>query len=198
MKNILIFEGIASSGKSTLEKLLAKRLPNSIIFSEGDTLMPMIENRDVDLAKEHLQSLLKTIRESPAQNVIVDRFHFTHAFRTQTELKEFADIESELQKLGNVAVIFLTIRPDQIKARIEETAQFREGAWKKGKQGSIDEKAEYYKTQQEILKTFVASSHLPTIVLDTTDKDWEAYAETTIRRLGERVRDPEESVSKMR
>ncbi|GEM_PF-4815264 len=46
MKNILIFEGIASSGKTTLEKLMIERLPGAVLVSENDTLMPVIDNRD--------------------------------------------------------------------------------------------------------------------------------------------------------
>jgi thymidylate kinase len=183
MKNIIIFEGIASSGKTTLEGLLFKRLPSSAILSEGSTLMPIIDNKDRKVALEFLNKQMQVITENPAEDLIIDRFHFTHAFRTQSTLENFIDIENELRKIGHVTIVLLTISEERIKERIEEASSLRKGAWKKGAQGSIDEKVTYYAKQQEILKTFASSSNLPICVIDTTKKDWETYVDAILARV---------------
>ena len=99
------------------------------------------------------------------------------------KIKDFSEIETGLQKAGNVLVVLLTIKPELIKQRIEETALQRKDNWKKGAQGNIDEKVAYYTRQQEILLAFASSSHLPTLVIDTTSKDWEMYIKTILGRM---------------
>ena len=113
---LIIFEGIASSGKTTLERMLVDRLPNSKIVTEGDTLMPLIENRDPAVAIDHLRKLLVEFQKETAEYLIIDRFHLTHAFRAHTSLKEFSVIEDGLCELGEVLIVLLTIDADSIKA----------------------------------------------------------------------------------
>lgn len=183
MKTIFLFEGIASSGKTTLEKLLAARLKDVEIVTEGQTLMPIIDNKDGVAARVYLEEQLKTIAESDAENVIVDRFHLTHAFRTSSSLESFSDIEMQLQRLGKVLLVFLTIDPAHIRERIEETLLLRKDGWKKGAQGSLDEKSVYYTKQQEMLRSLVSQSHLPSITIDTTEKVWNEYIEEILARV---------------
>lgn len=183
MKRIIVFEGIASSGKTTLERTVAERLPDSEIVTEGVTLMPAIDNTDVAAAKRHLEGVLDSIRRSPARNVILDRFHLTHAFRTGSAVGEFSAIEDGLRDIGGTTVVLLTIDPEAIPARIEETVALRGGGWKKGKQGTAEEKIAYYRRQQETLEDLASSSRLPVLRIDTTAKDWEAYADSIVGRV---------------
>jgi thymidylate kinase len=183
MKKIILLEGIASSGKTTLEKLLVQRIEDSAVISEDETLMPVIENKDAVAAKAHLQKILKMILDHSAQNLIIDRFHFTHAFRTQSSFDAFLDIETELKKVGNVLVALLTIEPGRIRERIEDTILHRKDKWKKGAQGSIEEKVTYYTKQQEVLLSFVSLSCLPTVTIDTTQKNWDVYVDEIIDRF---------------
>ena len=183
MKNLIIFEGITSSGKTTLEKFLAEALPRSTVISEGTTLMPLVENTDANLAQKFLKEQLKIISENPAKTIIIDRFHFTHAFRTQSDLYTFSAIETDLQKIGTVLVVFLTIEPSHIQERIEETIQYRKDDWKKGAQGSLEEKVAYYANQQHTLQSFVASTSLPTLTIDTTNKAWNEYAKEILSKV---------------
>ncbi|MBP7075287.1 MAG: hypothetical protein KBA81_07895 [Rhabdochlamydiaceae bacterium] len=170
---LIIFEGIASSGKTTLERLLADKLPNSKIVTEGDTLMPLIENRDQVAAIDYLRKLITVFKKETADYLIIDRFHLTHAFRSHASLKEFSSIEESLRELGETLLVLLTIDTDSIKARIEETMSYRRDQWKKGAQGTLEEKAIYYAEQQEQLKRFQQVTTLPSIIIDTTNKDWE-------------------------
>lgn len=181
--NILLFEGIASSGKTTIERVLANALPDSVLITEGDTLMPLIDNRDPQLAVEHVRQLLERFREVRAPYLLIDRLHFTHAFRTGADLTLFSEVEDELQKLGSVLVVLLTMHPSAIKERIQETILRRGDGWKKGAEGSIDEKVAYYTEQQKTLTSLVSVSRLPTITIDTTQKTWDDYAKSVIHRL---------------
>lgn len=183
MKNIIIFEGIASSGKTTIEKLLARRLSDVAIISEDTTLMPLIDNKDADIANEHLKQVIEIIRDTPAENIIIDRFHLTHAFRTQSNLIVFSEIEKQLQDEGNVLLILLTIDPEQIEKRIEETVEYRQDNWKKGAQGNISEKVLYYTNQQKALISLLSTSRFTLVVLNTTTKNWSEYVDVILNRL---------------
>ena len=175
--NIILFEGIASSGKTTIEQMLLKQLPSIEIISEDITLIPLFENHDVEVAKEHLQSILQTTKEQTCDILILDRFHLTHAFRTQSSVEPFAAIETELIKLGNPLLVLLTIDPAHIRERIEETIHHRAGGWTKAKQGTLDERVCYYEDQQEELIAQFQQSSLPKIRIDTTEKNWDAIVQ---------------------
>lgn len=179
-KQLLIFEGIASSGKTTLERLVAERLPGSFILSENETLMPLIDNRNPDTARSYLRRLIEALKSNPAALVIVDRFHLTHAFRTGTDLVEFGSIEDELCELGDVTVVFLQIGRSAIKGRICEAMHRRQGAWQNGKQGSLEERTGYYSKQQDELLALLEKSKLPRLIVDTTEKDWARYADEIV------------------
>ncbi len=182
---LIIFEGIASSGKTTIEKLLLSRLPNSSIVSEEDTLMPLIDNKDMIVAQRHLKSLIDSLQDESLEFLILDRFHFTHAFRTESSLAHFSDIESRLERLGDVLVVLLTIKEENIRERIEETMRYRKGGWNKGGQGAstINEKITYYTEQQNKLLSLQKESRLPCIVIDTSEKHWNEYVEQIVKKL---------------
>ena len=169
---MIIFEGIASSGKTTLERMLQEKLEGSVIISEGQTLMPLIENKEPQKAVEHLTAVLYGMEKQSAGTFIVDRFHLTHAFRTGAPLSFFSGIEERISKAFKSLIVVLQINEEVIRERIEETALLRGSSWQKGKQGSLEEKVEYYKNQQRILMDLTKQSHLPSIVINTTDKDW--------------------------
>jgi hypothetical protein len=145
--------------------------------------MPLIENKDVQVAHEHLLKLVERIHNSQSQNIIIDRFQFTHAFRTDSDITQFSGIEDALASVGNALLVLLTINPEHIKERIEETIELRKDNWKKGAQGSLDEKITYYTKQQEILKSFSLTSKIRILQIDTTEKKWGEYAEIIIKEL---------------
>jgi thymidylate kinase len=181
--NVIIFEGIATSGKTTLIKLLEKELKNVAVISENDTLMGLIENKSPKTAYEHLNALLGGLEGRQDTTFIIDRFHLTHAFRTNTPIAFFGDIENRLNG-GTVLLVLLTVDPQKIKERIEETTKIRAGGWSKGKDGTIEERVDYYASQQEKLKELFTGSALPKIAIDTTEKSWDAYAKEILTRLG--------------
>ena len=181
---LIVFEGIASSGKTTIEKMLLEQLPSARIVSEEDTLMPLIDNNDKGIALRHLKNLIRGLKTESVEYLILDRFHFTHAFRTESRLMYFSDVESMLEELGDVLVVLLTIKEENIRERIEETIRHRKGGWNKGGRGAstIDEKVTYYTEQQNELLSLQKESRLSSIVIDTSDKHWDKYVEQIVKK----------------
>lgn len=183
MKKIVIFEGVAAAGKTTTEKLLLSELSDVVLIKEDRTLMPLIDNRDAVTAKKYLQGVLVHIQDCKAKTVVVDRFHLTHAFRTNSSLKDFTAIEHSLNKYFETLVVLLTIKKGSIKSRVAESEKIRGTNWSKGKQGSLAEKVTYYQNQQEQLRQLLAESTLATTEIDTTEKQWGMYAREIIRDI---------------
>ncbi|MFH1620471.1 MAG: hypothetical protein ABIB04_00080 [Patescibacteria group bacterium] len=172
MQSFIIFEGIASSGKTTLERMLQEKLEGSVIVSEGQTLMPLIENKEPQKAVEHLSTVLDEIEKQSTKAFIVDRFHLTHAFRTSASLSLFGEIEKRINEEHKPLIVMLQMNEKVISDRIKETAALRGTSWAKGKQGSLEEKVAYYKDQQRKLVELIKQSNLPVVIVDTSDKDW--------------------------
>jgi thymidylate kinase len=172
MRPCIIFEGIASSGKTTLERMLQEMLEGSVIVSEGQTLMPLIENKEPQKAVLHISAVLDEIKKQSAGAFIVDRFHLTHAFRTSTSLSLFGEIEKRIKEEYKPLIVLLQMNEEVIPDRIKETAAFRGTSWAKGKQGSLEEKIAYYKDQQRKLTELIQQSSLPAVIVNTSDKDW--------------------------
>lgn len=134
--------------------------------------MPLIENKDPQKAVAHLAAVLDEMEKQSADTFIVDRFHLTHAFRTGAPLSFFSGIEERIIKAFKPLIAVLHMNEEVIRERIEETALLRGSSWQKGKQGSLEEKVEYYKNQQHILIELVKQSRLPSMTVNTSDKDW--------------------------
>jgi len=98
MKTLIIFEGVASSGKTTLEDLLLEQTKDAELITEDATLMPLIDNTDIKVAKKHLKEVLDKINSMSVPIVLLDRFHLTHIFRTKSDLDTFQEIEEYLIK----------------------------------------------------------------------------------------------------
>ncbi len=180
---MIILEGIAGAGKTTVRHLLLSQLVSSVAISENETLWPLIDNRDPEIANRFLEALLPVFRRQSAENVIVDRLHLTHAFRTHTSLEPFAHFEHALQAIADPLLVLLTVDPEQIKQRLEETMLFRKDTWNKGAQGTIEERVAYYQEQQTRLLQLRTESRLETLAINTTDKNWDRCAASIITHL---------------
>ena len=179
-KRLIIFEGIAGSGKTTLEKLLADRLTDACIIAEAETLMPLIDNKDAAIAKTHLLKLLDDLTSKQEPVLIVDRFHFTHAFRTASPFALFLSMEKLLETSFDPLLILLSFNEKLISERLQETIARRGNAWAKGKKGALEERVIYYRNQQRRLAELFKESTLPKIHIDTSDKDWERCLATIV------------------
>lgn len=183
MKRLIIFEGIATSGKTTLINLLAQQLDKVVVISEAVTLLPLFENRSTNVAINFLKTQLQEFDRCDADILIVDRFHFTHAFRTGSFLAVFHEIENELKQLFDARIIFLHIDDSVVESRVVETDNFRGDSWINKKQGSIQERTAYYVEQQQFLSRLGQESALPVLSINTSDKNWESAVTTIILTL---------------
>ncbi len=184
MKRVILFEGIASSGKTTLERMLNERIKGSLLITEGRTLMPIFEEKNPHVVTDHLLGVLREINNEPAETIIIDRLHLTQTFRTRSPLSEFRAIEKLLCDTTHPFLILLSIQEEAILCRIKETDEYRAGTWVKKKQGTYEERTEYYKDQQLKLKQEVKESSLPVLILDTTDKDWDRCLNRIVEFIG--------------
>ncbi|MDO8572021.1 MAG: hypothetical protein Q7R79_05060, partial [bacterium] len=176
MKNIFLIEGIATSGKTSIIALLKKKIKKAHsvkVVEEAETLMPLIDNVSKKIALRHLTTIIGKMKRSKKDVIIVDRFHFTHAFRTKSNISHFLEIEKELASNFNCLIVVLTVDLSTLRKRILRTDRIRGDAWSKGKKGTINDRITYYSSQQKILLEFAKKTSLPMQVVNSTDMDWE-------------------------
>jgi tRNA uridine 5-carbamoylmethylation protein Kti12 len=92
---ILIFEGIATSGKSTIINRLAKSLPKEIetrVLTEDFTHIPIMKKND-DLCIDFFKRLISEILSSGYEVVLIDRLYLTQAFRAGASLEDYLEID---------------------------------------------------------------------------------------------------------
>lgn len=181
---ILIFEGIATSGKSTIIKLLQASLgnkPKIMVASEDETHIPVMEDTE-ELHTDFYLDLINKFTSSHPDLLIIDRLYLTQAFRAKTNLKPYEKIEEAL-KPYNAMTIFLKVNPTKITGRIDKAIQHRDPEWGSyvaSKGSSREEQAAYYIAQQNSQLELLKQSTLPFKVFDTTDHKYEDIAQQII------------------
>jgi len=60
--------------------------------------MTIIDNHQFEVAHKHLNGLLMEFKKTPSDIIITDRYHFTHAFRTEKNLDSIHELEQTLFK----------------------------------------------------------------------------------------------------
>jgi len=177
---IIILEGIATSGKSTVIKYLSQLLDKSnltfTIVGEGITLMPILNNTEKKISLDLLKRAINNAIQEGKDLIIFDRLFFTHIFRTNSEYSEFREIEEMIQ--NSALLVFLKIDEEQIPARIQYARQHRDKAWDDyiSKKGSDEEIYEYYINQQRILENLLSKTSLKYQVYNTTNLEFESIA----------------------
>ena len=188
MENIIL-EGIATSGKSTVQNHLETDLSDKghllKLISEKETLMPLLHNTDCKISIEFLKELYNKYDSERKVNelFLFDRFYFTHIFRTQSSVQDFQEFENILKHQS--LTVLLTIQEDQILDRIHLARSHRSQQWNDyvSSKGSDSQIAMYYITQQRILLDICKESVVPYIVVDTTDMNFKQVMDTIQLRL---------------
>lgn len=176
---ILIIEGIATSGKSSLIKKIAELISESQIkvFGEPKTHIPIMDKPN-ELHIDFFKSLLQDSAKSNADLTIFDRFHFTQAFRVRANISQYAEIEDLLLEQKTL-VAYLQVNDDAIANRVKVAAEHREEGWGeyiKTKGQSFDEIAAYYIDQQRNQMQLLKQSKLPTRIFNTTHHEYQEIA----------------------
>ena len=187
--NILIIEGIPTSGKSSLIEKLSKLLRDKqlAVFSEPKTHEPIMDKPD-ELHIEFFNSLLQDAVKSSADLVIFNRFHFTQALRAQASISEYLEIEDLLAKQKTL-VAYLQVDESAIADRIRLTAERRDESpaehfqwveYFKTKGKTFDEIAKHYATQQRNQMELLKQSKLKKRIFNTTNHEYKTIASQII------------------
>ncbi len=176
MKTIIL-EGIATSGKSTIISMIEAASENKSLLKivpEEQTLMAIVDNKDLAVSINYLNNLLANVYVSQFELVVFDRLHLTHAFRTDSSIEDYADIEELLLK-KSPKLLFLEVQEHAIAERVKKASEHRNPLWKdylatKGK--DFNEIADYYIQQQRKQIVLLKNSKIPYKIFDTTNHDY--------------------------
>lgn len=192
----LILEGIVGSGKSSILRFLRKQIiesgASSLILDEAITerhLEPL-RSSDVVHSIKHLNRLVQLMQnlydlESAAQKTnhssvqfLLERFHFSHCLDIAgfDRFEAYKDIDQQMLGLGSKLVV-LVLREDFIRDRsVVSTKKLRGEAWthyleqiSKTEEGVVS----YYVAQQKQFVALCSRSSIPSMVVDTSNGDWE-------------------------
>ena len=138
---VLVFEGIATSGKSTIIHSLSVHLSTSVkavVYEESDTHIPIMDQ----LNGLHLDFFEDLINKAVDQNpdvIIFDRLYLTQAFRARADLRDYADTEDLLLEYSTTT-IFLKVDEASLVDRIQKAVKHRDPRW-----------ADYLSTKSELV-----------------------------------------------
>jgi thymidylate kinase len=168
---VLIFEGIATSGKSSVISGLQKALAGLkvVVAGESETHEPIMEQR----AERHIEffsSLINRLTAEKPDLLVFDRLYLTQAFRSKSGISDYSEIEGLLNKYSPLT-IFLRVDEDAIENRVSKASEHRGSDYFKFR-GSSKERAQYYINQQRNQLKLLEQSKLPHEIIDTTEHDY--------------------------
>lgn len=183
---ILILEGIATSGKSTItDSIKGMLLDLSIrVATEEETHIPIME-QPAELHLTFFEDLIERLIAEQPELVIFDRLYLTQAFRAGVGLSAYSDLESMLSK-HNTLTVFLKVEERAITERVKKAAGHRDPSWGeyiKTKGSTDDEIANYYIEQQRSQIKLLHTSTLPHIVCDTTLHNYVEIVQKILKAL---------------
>jgi len=181
---VIILEGIATSGKTSvkneLEKILKERGVNFTFVGEEETLMPILNNTDSKINCDYLKSILKKYFSNPTSDVIIfDRLYLSLIWRSKGNIKDFDEC-GQLLKDRNAIICFMKIPEEKISERIKLALSHRDEKWIKyvKTKGDTTEKIiSYYSNQQKQLLELLKNISIPYQIFDTTDMDFQSIAQ---------------------
>ncbi|HSX06093.1 MAG TPA: hypothetical protein VLG92_00010 [Candidatus Saccharimonadia bacterium] len=184
--HIRIFEGIATSGKSTVITGLEKRLAGRklVIYTEEDTHIPIQGDRK-ELHMQFFSDLIDRAVKAGVEIALFDRLYMTQAFRAHASMADYAKLEGKLAAY-DARTIFLEVDPKAIAGRLEKAMEHRDNSWAAyvhGKAESIERVATMYDAQQYAMRHFAAESLLKSLTFDTTTNQYDAIVAAVLAEL---------------
>ncbi len=173
---VFIFEGIATSGKSTIIQQLKASLGSLRlnVVDESETHIPIMKETE----ESHIDFFTNLVKQKLASNsdlVIFDRLYLTQAFRSKSEIGSYRPVE-ELLLLHKPLTVFLKVNDEMIADRVYKASQHREAYWEgyiKTKGQSIEQISEYYSSQQSSQLKLLKTSAVPYKIFDTTEHNYQ-------------------------
>lgn len=181
----LIFEGVATSGKSTVISYLVKSLKDEMtikLATEEETHEPIMAQRS-DLNTLFFEDLINKLTLKHPDLLIFDRLYITQAYRAKSGLNEYSSIEDALMPYSPHTVV-LKVDETTIADRIKAASGHREQKWLeylRTKGNTFEEIAQDYIGQQRGLLKLVKQSKLPYTVFDTTSHNYGTITEEIIK-----------------
>ena len=176
---ILIFEGIATSGKTVIIDRLIKALPRTRIkvIDESKSHLPIntkLNNTHIDFFKKLVTKAVDEALKDQDSLLVFDRLYLTQAFRAKAKINDYAKIEEILLPFSPITVL-LKVDEDLIGTRVVRAIEHRDPKWgeyvrAKGK--TMNESADYYIDQQRALQKLLEQSLIPHKVFDTSDHNY--------------------------
>jgi thymidylate kinase len=189
---LLILEGIATSGKTTVKNNLInffkKEKLKYLVIEEDETLMPILNNTEAKVSIDYLKKILKKVLSARKEDIIIfDRLYFTHIFRTESSLKDFKVIEALLPK-KDTFLAFLEINKEKISERIfnalkNERAKTKWVNYIK-KKGTNAEITNYYQKQQDLLSNFLKETKIENKTYNTTNLNFDLITKNILKEMG--------------
>lgn len=190
---ILILEGIATSGKSTITASIKEQLADLTVrlVGEVETHEPIMKHTD-ELHIPFFKTLIERLVAEKPELIIFDRLYLTQAFRAGVSLAEYSAIENLLSQHDTLTV-FLRVDEQAISKRIAKAAGHRDPSWGEyiKTKGAIEsEIAEYYIEQQQNQIKLLGTSTLPHMVCNTTHHNYSEITQQILKRLQLNKKDP--------
>lgn len=195
-----IFEGMPTSGKTTLTNLIAQKLARHnkvVVLGEDVTVIPTVEDPVPLKVRSYLGRILALAIDEQPDVILTDRFHISQAHRLGIPLQYFAGIERRLLAATEPLTVFLNVCEDSVPARIQHALGHRGLGYRDfiySKNGTtLDEVAANYVDQQRARQELVEASELPYVTYDTTvysHQTYEAIARDVVARQQALSREP--------
>ncbi len=179
---IIILEGIATSGKTSvrneLEKILRARNLEYVFVEENETLMPILHNKDIKVSIEYINTLLNKYIAFKDKVLVFDRLFLTHIWRVSSEINQFKE-SLEILATNNATICFLQIPEQNISERIKTAMTHRDEGWLnyvKTKGSTEEEVLSYYINQQKKLLDLLEKIPLTHKIFNTSGMDFKKIA----------------------
>ncbi|MCA9386005.1 hypothetical protein KC717_05145 [Candidatus Dojkabacteria bacterium] len=194
--NLYIFEGITTSGKTSivasLEGLIRRAGDSVKIVSEDETFLPVFTEKEVDNLGRHAYRVLEkliSISQRGVNSILVERFLLSYSYKSRTSIGNFQQLELLLLQHFNPMYVLLKLEEGKIWQSIQGAFEHRGGDWS-GKapginsweeyilsKGSIGEIVEYYSEQQNNFMHNGGKSLIPLCIIDANSKDYKMLAQ---------------------
>jgi thymidylate kinase len=183
---ILILEGIATSGKSTITDVIKEQLKGLSVqvATEEETHIPIMKQTS-ELHLAFFEDLIKRLVDENPDLIIFDRLYLTQAFRAGVSISKYSDLETSLSKYDTLT-IFLKVDDQAVAERVTKAAEHRDPSWGeyiKTKGKTTNDIADYYISQQRSQIDLLKTSNLPYLVCDTTNHDYEYIVQQILEKL---------------
>lgn len=177
---VLIIEGIAGSGKDTLQEQLRQKLTGNLVysFSEDELLfswrhawIPGIQKTRFEYMGRLLDYCEQTLKENPDAIFIFNRFHIS-LVTTNTTFEKPAGYEKLIERLRKLPshIYFTVVDKDKIEERVSHKER-KDPLWEWHKQKRLESRGystlgELYSDEQDVILKMLKEQKIPYSVVN--------------------------------